>query len=614
MSATPRCKEDRERPTARRDAPPWHVRFFVRHSRKGLPAPRHAVTLERGLAIPMPDGTRQVADVYHPVTSEPCPTLLVRTPYGRGFPYDFMYGGLFAEQGFHVVLASTRGTGGSGGTHEPFVDEAADGQATVAWLRAREWFNGSLGTIGASYLGFTQWALAADPPPELRAMVVQLSAVDFSGFLYPGGALALEAVLTAVATSISQHLGFRPFLRAVTRLARTHKRVARAYPLLNGYQPAFGGRVGYFEDWLRHPPADDHYWAARRAEPDIKAAPPVSLLGGWYDVVLDQTLDSYRRLADAGRPVRLVVGPWNHTSAFNEDMPVVAGEALDWLRAHLATPGAAPADVTPGATPVRLHVGEISGPGEWRDVADWPPPAAVAQRWHPRADGTLGHVPAEGTSSFRYDPADPTPSVGGPLMDSRRFGPRRNNALEARDDVLTFTSEPLDAPLEVIGPVSIRLCARGSGPSFDLFARLCEVDAKGVSWNVCDGLVRVSDATEWSVLTVPMSATAHRFAAGHRLRVQVSGGAHPRFARNTGTADQIATAVSLVPVDIEISNSDTAISLPVIPAQASAGLVSVSGRREAGQSPISSAAVDLELVGDLPTDDVKTTAAAPTTR
>jgi uncharacterized protein len=566
VSAMPQGVKDRALPAVRGGRLPWHVRFFVRHSRRGLPAPRYAVTLERGVLIPMPDGTRQVADVYRPVTRDSCPTLLVRTPYGRGFPYDFMYGGLFAEQGFHVVLASTRGTGGSGGKHEPFVDEAADGQATVAWLREQQWFNGALGTIGASYLGFTQWALAADPPPELRAMVVQVSADDFYQFLYPGGALALEATLTGVAGDVSQHLGFRRSLLALLRLARYHKRVARAYPLLGGYQPAFGRRVGYFEDWLRHPSADDPYWAPRRAEPDIKAAPPVSLLGGWYDIVIDQTLDSYRRLADAGRPARLVVGPWNHTSGFNKDMPVVAGEALAWLQAHLAAPGTAPAGPVPGATPVRVHVGEIGGPGEWQDLADWPPPAGVARQWYPRADGTLGHEPGDGTSSFRYDPADPTPSVGGPRMDSRSFGPRPNNALEARDDVLTFTGEPLDAPLDVIGPVGIRLRARGSSPYFDLFARLCEVDAGGVSWNVCDGLVRVSGGTGWTALTVPMSATAHRFAAGHRLRVQVSGGAHPRFARNTGTADQIATAVSLVPVDIEISHAAAAISLTVMPA------------------------------------------------
>ena len=175
---------------------PRHVRFFTRQSRKGLPAPACAVALERGIRIPMPDGTHQIADRYVPQACEPCPTLLVRTPYGRGFPYDFMYGGLFAEHGYNVLLQSTRGTGGSGGSYEPFTDEAADAQATIAWLREQPWFNGSLATMGASYLGFTQWALANDAPPELKAMVVQVSTEDFYGFLYPGGAFAMEATLT----------------------------------------------------------------------------------------------------------------------------------------------------------------------------------------------------------------------------------------------------------------------------------------------------------------------------------------------------------------------------------------------------------------------------------
>jgi putative CocE/NonD family hydrolase len=538
----------------------------------------------------MPDGTHQVADVYRPVTSEPCPTLLVRTPYGRGFPYDFMYGGLLAEQGFHVVLQSTRGTGGSGGTCEPFVAEAADAQATVAWLREQDWFNGALGTIGASYLGFTQWALAADPPPELKAMVVQVSADDFQSFVYPGGAFALEAVLTGVAAMVSQDKGFRAFLGAVLRLARTHKKVARMLPLVPGYELAFGRRVGYLEDWLRHPAADDPYWEPRRARPDIAAAPPVSLLGGWSDIVIDQTLDSYQRLRAAGRPVRLVVGPWNHTSGFNQDMPVVAGEALAWFRQHLGAAGPASASV-PAPTPVRVHRGEIGGPGQWLDLADWPPPQAVSQSWLLRADGTLAASagtsaaapPAAETSiaappaavsaattafSFRYDPRDPTPAVGGPRMDGNGHGPQPNDKLEARDDVLVFTAQPRQEALDVIGPVSIRLRVRGSSPHFDIFARLCDVDAGGTSWNVCDGLLRLDGGGladpegGWTEIDVPMSSTAHRFRPGHRLRVQVSGGAHPRFARNTGTAGQIATATTLVPVDVEIA-SGAVLSLTV---------------------------------------------------
>ena len=139
-----------------------------------------------------------------------------------------------------------------------------------------------------------------------------------------------------------------------------------------------------------------------------------------------------------------------------------------------------------------------------------------------------------------------------------------------RDDVLIFSGPVIGEPREVIGLVSLRLRVRGSSPDFDVFARLCDVDAKGTSWNICDGLLRLdgtrpADADGWTGIEVPMSATAHRFAAGHRLRVQVSGGAHPRWARNTGTAEQIATATTLLPVNIEINHRETVLSLPVLP-------------------------------------------------
>jgi hypothetical protein len=597
----------------------------------------------------MPDGTILLADHYWPVIDRAAPTVLVRCPYGRGFPYDFMYGGMLAQQGFHVIIQSCRGTAGSGGEFEPFVNEAADGLATVAWLRQQDWFSGSLGTIGASYLGFTQWALAADPPPELKAMVVQVSSDDFYGFLYPGGAFAMAASLTGVAAMVAQQHGFAAFAKAIVRLFRHHRRVARTLPFLDAYPAAIGERVPWFERWLSHPGADDPFWDSRRAEPRLPAAPPVSLLGGWADVCTDPTLDAYRRLRAAGRTVRLVVGPWNHTSGFDKDMPVTFGEALRWLRAHLdAGPDvdgqqdvAGAPDVT-HEDPVRVWFGAAGsgvaaragngvaaragkGPAGaeagWRDLADWPPPGTEARPWRLTADrtllspGTAGAAPladgsaadngrdnsqadsapanddpADGSAAalaapavdavtaFRYDPRDPTPSVGGVSMDSNDSGARRNDALEARPDVVTFTSPPLTDLLEVAGPVSVRLRVRGSSPYFDVFARLCDVDAAGHSWNVCDGLLRIgtgagaggsAGAGGWAEIEVPMSSTAHRFAAGHRVRLQVSGGAHPRFARNTGTGEPVATATEdgLIAVDIEIAHDPArpcALTLPVM--------------------------------------------------
>ena len=566
-------------PARRADRLPRHVRVMLRLSRRDLPKPVCSVVVERAIAVPAGDDITLLTDHYRPLIDRPLPTLLVRSPYGRGFPWDHVYGALFAEQGFHVVIQSCRGTGGSGGEFEPFRHEAADGQAAVAWLRQQDWFSGTLGTVGASYLGYTQWALATDPPPELGAMVVQVGSDDFHGFLYPGGAFALESTLIGTAAMLSMERGFARFLLAMARLLRHHRRVERTLPLVDAYPAAFGRRAAFFEQWLAHPEPADPYWASRRATVAAPLIPPTSLLTGWSDVCLDPTLALYRRLREAGRQVRLIVGPWSHASGFNDDMPVVFTEALGWLRAHLCGDRSGLPQ-----QPVRIHVSEIGTPSQWRDLPDWPPPDVAIQPWHLHGDGTLTLEPPARTavSSVHYDPASPTPSVGGPSLD-RTPGPKRNNKLEARADVLVFTSRTFSEPLEVIGPVSVRLQARASSPHFDVFARLCDVDPHGCSWNVCDGLVRQGAASTaatagtdsgdrpWSDITVPMSSTAHRFGIGHRIRVQISGGAHPRFARNTGTGEPLATATRLVGVDIEIGHGPSHACLLSLPAPADQG-------------------------------------------
>jgi putative CocE/NonD family hydrolase len=188
--------------------------------------------------------------------------------------------------------------------------------------------------------------------------------------------------------------------------------------------------------------------------------------------------------------------------------------------------------------------------------------------WHLHGDGTLAAAPAPaGVTAFRYDPADPTPAVGGQRMTGRTAGRKRNNQLEARADVRVFTSAPLAAPLEVAGPVSARLTVSASAACFDVFARLCDVEPGGASFNVCDGLVRVTGGT--GEVTVAMSSAAYRFGAGHRLRLQVSGGAWPRFARSSGTAEPPGRAERMVPADIEIRHGPgSALLLPVSPAGA----------------------------------------------
>jgi putative CocE/NonD family hydrolase len=539
---------------------PWHLRLLRRTRRVGPPA-RYDVAVESALPVTAADGSVLLADHYLPVTDRPCPTILVRSPYGRGFPWSYLYGLHFAEQGFHVLLQSCRGTSGSGGEFEPYRNEAADGQAVVRWLRQQDWFAGTFATLGPSYLGYVQWALAVDPPPEWRAAVVQVGGHDPYDFFYPGGAFALEQALVGGMGLFHQGKGPLRYALAVSRLARTLRRVARALPLVDTYPASLGGRQRYFEDWLGHPDRNDPYWTDRDVGPTAeRLTVPASLVSGWHDVLLGQTLQQYQRLRRAGGTVNLLVGPWTHTSLLDKGWPQVYGDALGWLRAYLADD---PAGLRP--TPVRVHVG---GCDEWRDLADWPPPGMSVRRYHLHGDGSLVNGPAGPStpSAFRYEPAAPTPSLGGASL-SRVAGRRDNTRLEAREDVLVFSTAPLAEPVEVLGPVHAELHVSTSGPHADLFARLCDVDPDGRSYNVCDGLVRLDPASHPgpTAVTVPMSHAAYRFAAGHRIRLQVSGGAHPRFTRNTGTGEPFATTTRLVAVDTHVHHDPEHPSALLVP-------------------------------------------------
>jgi len=185
-----------------------------------------------------------------------------------------------------------------------------------------------------------------------------------------------------------------------------------------------------------------------------------------------------------------------------------------------------------------------AGRTDWRALESWP--AATTQvAWHLQPGGGLAPAPppASGPDSFRYDPDDPTPAVGGTSLSSNS-GPRDNRALERRADVLTYTSQALKVDLEVIGPVQAELHLESSTEHFDVFARLCDVDPRGRSTNICDGILRCGPGTTQPVC-VDLWPTAYRFAAGHRIRLQVSGGSHPRFARNLGTGEPLATGTRL---------------------------------------------------------------------
>src|SRR5271169_1200667 len=277
-----------------------------------LPPQRNRVTVERDLDVPMSDGTVLLADHYLPVSVASAATVLVRCPYGRSGPFALLSAQILAERGFHVLLQSCRGTFGSGGQFEPMRSEISDGQDTVAWLRGQSWFDGRLATFGASYLGFVQWALAMDPPPELAAAVVFVGPHDFSRTAYRNGAFDLYNFLSWSDLIVNQERvnPVSGLVRTVTADRRLRRALDRA-PVTEGARDLLGTGAPWFESWLEHPQLTDPFWAPLQCGAALeRISVPTLLIGGWQDLFLEQTLEQYEALAARGVPTRLLVGPW----------------------------------------------------------------------------------------------------------------------------------------------------------------------------------------------------------------------------------------------------------------------------------------------------------------
>ncbi len=523
-----------------------------------LPAPTTDYTVERGLRVPMRDGVDLIADHYAPTDSaKVLGTLLVRGPYGRGFPFSTFYARLYAARGYHVVLQSVRGTFGSDGEFEPMIHEVPDGVDTVEWLRRRPWFTGRFATIGLSYLGFTQWALMMNPPPELAAAVVTVGPHDFSTLIWGTGSFKLNDCLGWADLVAHQQQTRLETLKWGVGSRRRLARATAGLPMGESGRALLGAGSPWYEGWLEHSDPDDAYWEQFQlgAALDLVSV-PVLLIGGWQDLFLSQTLEQYRHLRSRGVDVALTVGPWTHSQMSQKGAGHVARESLEWLERHLAG-----VQNEPARSPLRVSVTNDG----WVELPDWP--QTSPEVLHLSSVGALANwsaADAAGSSSFTFDPANPTPTVGGPLL-APQGGYRDDSELALRADVLSFTGDVLPTDLYVVGNPVVELSHAADIPHVDLFVRVSEVDARGRSQNVSDGYQRLTATPEPGGVRVDLDAVAHRFRAGSRIRLLIAGGAHPRFSRNPGTAEAPISAQRLVAATHTVFHGGDAPSRLILP-------------------------------------------------
>ena len=556
--------------------------------------PSYEVEMRLNVKVAMRDGVDLSADLYLPRGAGKFPTVLMRTPYSNNMDMVIKKGRTLANRGYACVIQDIRGRWDSDGQYYPFQNDGEDGYDTQEWVGRQEWSDGKIGMAGGSYLGLVQWLSAPHRSQYLTCMAPRVICSDFhGGLIHPGGAFQLNVAMTwGMRTNgrTGQSIDYHDWTNAF-----------RALPLIE--MDGLAGRdLSFWKDWIEHPSYDD-YWKAMDVQDKWgEIAAPALNMGGWFDLYSADAFTNFNGLRQNGRTPesrrsKLIVGPWPHAlsqSSKTGDVDFGAGSMVDLDALELRWFDYWLKGIDNGVVdepPLRLF---IMGTGRWRDEHEWPLARTDWQKWYlhsgggansVRGDGVLSRdrPQAEPDDTYVYDPLYPVQTTGGNNCcspDIVPWGPYDQRPVEMRHDVLCYTTEPLEADMEVTGPIKLVLYAATDGPDTDWTAKLVDVSPTGYAMNLCDGIVRAryrESRTDPTLLTankvyeyeIDAGVTGNVFRRGHRVRIEVSSSNFPRFDRNLNTGHELgkdAVMRAARQTVYHTSEYPSHIVLPMIPA------------------------------------------------
>jgi putative CocE/NonD family hydrolase len=561
----------------------------------------------------MRDGAILYADVYRPEGPGPFATLLQRTPYNKTMPLSMLMLDPLkaASNGYAVVVQDTRGRYTSEGEFYAFRDDINDGYDTVEWAASQPWSSGKVGMYGASYVGATQWLAALSRPPHLAAIMPNVTASNYhEGWTYQGGAFELGFNVSWTMLQLTlANLSFRKKIpedrrQELVQAIDSMESSFRFLPLKD-FPHLKDGLASYFYDWLAHPDYDDYWKRLSIEEHHSRLSVPAYHIGGWYDIFLGGTIRNYLGMREKGatenlrRGQKLLIGPWQHSSRgtslvgthyFGLTSDALAidldGIHLRWFDYWLK-------GINNGIMDEPLVRIFVMGDNIWRYEQEWPLARARSVNYYFHSLGKANSLHGNGTLSnqspgeepsdiFVYNPVDPVPTRGGSLCCNPYFmasGAFDQREAEAREDVLVYSTPPLEQEVEVTGPITVTLWAATSASDTDFTAKLVDVCEHGCARNLTDGIIRAryrDSASTPSLLepgkvycyTINLWATSNVFKPGHRIRVEVSSSNFPRFDRNANTGKLVAEDASFKPALQTIlhdAQHPSHITLPIVP-------------------------------------------------
>ena len=573
----------------------------------------HQVARQELVPMTTRDGVVLRADVYRPDAQGPLPVLLRRTPYGNrvnDLAADFNEAHYYASHGYLVVVQDTRGRFSSDGEFYPFLFEGYDGYDAVEWAAGLPGSSGRVGTFGQSYGCAIQYLTAALRPPHLRTCIpLSGPMLSFENYWYHRGVLELSWMLSYFVNMAEETLrkaGREDEIAALdelkvdpsVRFTPLKDEALRHLPI-NDWIDRLGDAAPFLRDILYHSVDGPYWWATDLRRQLANMDVPMLHIGSWYDLATWDTPILYRGLQEHGLSAHtrdhqaLFMGPWAHLLPYNQPTsggsgdidfgPQAAVFLLDMEKTWFDHFLKGPAEGLP-VPPVRIFV---MGENDWRNEAEWPPARMVATPYYLHSAGSANTLDGDGTLSpqppedepadrYRFDPEDPVPTCGGHFVGGGVADQRAN---QSRGDVLVYTGAPLEADLELTGPVTAVLYAATSALDADFMVTVSDVRPDGYAQNLVESLVRgrFRESTTHPTLLEPgriyelhldLWNISHVLFAGHRLRVHVTSSDFPRWERNTGTGERLGEGTTLVVADQTIFHDaahPSQVVLPVIP-------------------------------------------------
>ena len=576
-----------------------------------LSAPVEAVTQEIDVKVPMRDGVKLSTDLYIPSRGGKFPAILVRTPYNNnGMVGQAMY---YATRGYAVALQDVRGRYDSEGEWVPMLNEAKDGYDSVEWIAQQPWSNGKVGMIGHSYPAISAELAATTAPAHLVCIVAEAAyANSYKEWDFTGGAFGLAQVETWAAVQMPTRT--LQFNYANLNTPGVEPSTLAPFPQDYWHLPVMtnaettGRHFEIWKEWLRHAAYDDYWKPLSMEDKYPQIAVPAYLVGGWFDTFVEGATANFNGIRSNGKTpeartgTKLVIGPWVHDfrngkSSATGDLDFGPGapfpleeKELSWFDYWLK-------GVQNGMDREAAIKIFVMGDDQWRDEKAWPLARAQYTKYYLHSgskanslfgDGTLSTTPpaSEPADSYTYDPHFPIPTVSGhaccdPHWTSVPDGPRDNQPVETRPDVLVYSTAPLTEDVEVTGPIVAKLFASTSARDTDWTVKLVDVYPQGSqpAFNVADGILRARyhlalDNPELLQpghiyeFTVDLANSSNVFRQGHRIRIEVSSSNFPQYDRNPNTGHTLYTDEELAVAHQTVYHDGARASyilLPIIP-------------------------------------------------